>query len=73
MYKFFIAIFALCLITTVFTPAAEASNTVYITQQGKKYHKQDCKTIAKSSTAKTTIQEAKKQGYKPCKVCKPNK
>lgn len=74
MYKFFIAVLALCLITTVFTPAAEASNTVYVTKAGKKYHERDCQTLTKSKNIKAiSIQQAKNDGYKPCKVCRPNK
>lgn len=51
---------------------AKTGNTVYITPKGKKYHDRDCKTLVKSTkVSKTTVQQAKKQGYKSCKVCYP--
>ena len=51
---------------------ASSSVNVYVTPTGKKYHKRNCKTIAKSKTVTTlTIESAKKKGYTPCKVCNP--
>jgi hypothetical protein len=45
------------------------SQTVYITEQGKKYHAKNCSLVP---TGKKGIQlaEAKKLGYEPCKHCK---
>lgn len=51
---------------------AQSDSVVYITKSGKKYHYRNCKTIARSAQVyKTTIQNARKQGYTACKVCKP--
>ena len=46
------------------------SQTVYITNSGKKYHKEDCRYLSKSSIA-ISLQDAKEQSYTACKVCKP--
>jgi len=43
---------------------------VYITKTGKKYHRWDCRYLRKSSIP-ISLTEAKRRGYKPCKVCKP--
>jgi hypothetical protein len=42
----------------------------YITKTGKKYHNGNCRHLKKSKI-KITLEEAKKRGYTPCKVCKP--
>jgi hypothetical protein len=49
------------------SPAAEP--TVYCTEQGKAYHKKNCKLKTGSKGMKLSV--AKKKGYKACKVCKP--
>jgi hypothetical protein len=52
--------------------AATEATTVYVTPNGKKYHTQTCRTIAKSKTVTAiTKDEAIEQGYTACKVCKP--
>ena len=54
-------------------PAIEApyqAGMVYITDYGKKYHRNNCRML-KSIAGKMTPPEARAQGYKPCKVCKP--
>ena len=48
---------------------ADAS-LVAITAKGKKYHRPDCRTV-KQVMRKLTVDEARKLGYSPCKVCKP--
>ncbi len=41
--------------------------------KGKKYHKIDCITLSRSSSKLScTVSAARGQGYKPCKVCKPD-
>ena len=49
------------------------SKTVYIagSDEGEKYHRKDCRTLRKSEKVKTTVKEAKSDGYTACKVCKP--
>jgi hypothetical protein len=46
------------------------SATVYITKTGKKYHKDGCRYLSQSKI-KTTLKEAKANGYTACKVCHP--
>ncbi len=43
---------------------------VYITRSGKKYHRDGCRFLSKSRIP-IWLQEAKRQGYTPCSVCKP--
>ena len=45
---------------------------VYVTDTGEKYHKDDCRYLKESKTS-ISISEAIRQGYEPCKVCKPRK
>jgi hypothetical protein len=53
--------------------AVKASSViVYITDTGAKYHKDGCRYLRKSKI-KTTLQQAKADGYTACKVCKPPK
>lgn len=50
------------------TPPA-GSTIVYVVEKGKSYHKKNCQL--KSGSKGMSLAEAKKKGYKPCKVCKP--
>jgi hypothetical protein len=49
---------------------ASQAETVYITKTGKRYHRAGCRYLSHSSI-KTTVKEAKANGYTPCKVCHP--
>ena len=42
---------------------------VYVTKNGKKYHKQDCRLIKGKNAVKISKEEAIKKGYTPCKRC----
>jgi hypothetical protein len=42
--------------------------TVYIKEGGKKFHKLNCKLVAKGKKG-IKLSEAKKKGLTPCKVC----
>lgn len=44
--------------------------TVYVTEQGGKYHLAGCVSLSESKIA-TTLEEAKEQGYEPCAMCNP--
>lgn len=44
--------------------------TVYVKEGGKKYHKKNCKVVPTGKKA-IKLSEAVKNGYEPCKVCKP--
>ena len=58
------------LLCTAGAVGAKDSSMVVITAKGKKYHRPDCHTL-KKYVRTLTVEEAKKLGYKPCKVCKP--
>ena len=52
-------------------PKAQAKEiTVYITKTGNKYHRAGCKYLKKSCIP-ISLEEAKAEGYTPCKVCNP--
>ncbi len=71
----FFALFFVILLTAFArdtTKKVEPNNKVYVTAKGKKYHYKHCRTLNKAKKLKAlTISQAKKKGYKPCKVCKP--
>ncbi|MBN1869070.1 MAG: hypothetical protein JW847_00620 [Candidatus Omnitrophica bacterium] len=47
-----------------------AAEDVYITQQGTKYHKEDCRLIKnKENVTKMDKKQAIEEGYGPCKTC----
>ncbi len=48
----------------------EKSIIVYVTNSGKKYHKQGCSYL-KSSKIQIELEEAVNGGYEPCSICKP--
>lgn len=45
------------------------SSIVYVTKTGKKYHKDGCKSLAKSKIP-TPLKDAVKK-YTPCSICNP--
>lgn len=45
-------------------------SVVYITETGSKYHRYGCQYL-KDSCIEISLDEAKEQGYEPCKRCKP--
>lgn len=54
-----------------FKSSAENEDVVvYITETGEKYHREDCSSL-KDSKIETSLSEAKKAGYEPCKKCDP--
>ncbi len=52
----------------VFSFCKLKAQTVYIADNGKKYHQRNCSS-AKTGKHGIELAEAKKQGYEPCKVC----
>ena len=58
------------------TPAKanEASDQtmVYITKTGAKYHREGCRSLAKSKIP-ISVKDAKARGYAPCSICNPPK
>jgi micrococcal nuclease len=43
---------------------------VYVTNEGKKYHRDGCQHLAKSKN-RLTLKEVRDQKYEPCKYCRP--
>ena len=58
------------LIITITFSLNVASQTVYTTKSGEKYHKTNCRYL-KYSKKETTIKKVKAIGYVACKICKP--
>jgi len=54
------------------TPGTDSDGdvTVFITEQGRKYHRADCPHLTNGGRP-IFLEEAKKRGYTPCKACKP--
>jgi len=48
----------------------KSEETVYITNTGKKYHRDGCRFLSKSKIA-IKRKDAEAKGYEACKVCKP--
>ena len=42
---------------------------VYVTKNGKKYHKADCLLVSKKGAKPIALDEALKKGLKPCRKC----
>jgi micrococcal nuclease len=52
-------------------PSTDAGTpTVYITDTGKKYHREGCASLSRSKHA-VSLADAQSQGYGPCQNCKP--
>ena len=49
----------------------DAEKIVYIAKTGKKYHLENCRTLRGEKEA-IDLNEAIKNGYETCKVCKPD-
>lgn len=62
---------ALILSMALGAAAHKSDPTVYVTEQGKKYHLKNCRLKHGSTGIKLSV--AKQKGYKPCAVCKPPK
>jgi competence protein ComEC len=54
-------------------PQTAKPGTVFVTHAGKYYHREKCRywDLAKTKTP-LPLKEAKKRGYAPCRVCRPN-
>ncbi len=75
MRVFRLTVVAYCVIFLIFAslPAAETSKqTVYVTQTGKKYHRDGCRYLGKSRIPKD-LKAALAEGYTACSRCGPPK
>ena len=58
----------LCMMFLLVSSFAFASD-VYVTENGKKYHKADCRFVKNREAQEIDKDEAIAQGYKPCGRC----
>ena len=70
MKRHLAAVFIAALLVSILCAQSKEA-TVYVTAQGKKYHMQHCRTIAKSAAVPVDKASAEQQGYSECKVCAP--
>lgn len=69
MKKKICSVFVLLVLFAVIFAETEVK-TVFVTEKGKKYHSENCRTLAKSKDLiQLTLEEAIEKGYKVCKVC----
>ena len=57
-------------VAVLITSNTSAQTEVFVTEQGKSYHKKECRFLPKSHI-ETSIKRAKAKGYLACKVCVP--
>ncbi|MDR1948448.1 MAG: thermonuclease family protein [Spirochaetaceae bacterium] len=50
--------------------AGEGEQTVYVTNSGEKYHRENCRSLRRSKIA-LPLADAVRSGYGPCSICKP--
>jgi micrococcal nuclease len=48
----------------------EEGLTVYVTNSGEKYHRENCRSLRRSKIA-LPLEDAVRSGYGPCSICKP--
>ncbi|MDR2069167.1 MAG: thermonuclease family protein [Spirochaetaceae bacterium] len=49
---------------------ADADTTVYVTNTGRRYHRENCASLRRSRIP-ISLGEAVRSGYGPCSICKP--
>jgi micrococcal nuclease len=54
----------------LFLLGADGNTTVYVTNTGTKYHRENC-TSLRSSKRSISLNDAAGQGYGPCGICRP--
>lgn len=64
-----IFILSIILVSSLFFLGAE-DTPVYVTNSGKKYHREDCGSLGRSKIG-VSLEDAIQSGYEPCKVCNP--
>ena len=57
-------------VQTTSLPPLLDTDFCYITENGKKFHRKNCRYLYKSNI-KIIVKEAKEKGFSPCSVCKP--
>jgi hypothetical protein len=76
VFALFLALFAYTSVVHVSGASAQQVEqdakevTVYVTDTGKRYHRDGCRYLAYSKHA-IALKDAVARGYTPCHVCKP--
>jgi micrococcal nuclease len=60
----------LCAAAVLFLLGADGNTTVYVTNTGVKYHRENC-TSLRSSKRSISLEDAVSRGYDPCGICRP--
>ncbi|MFH1655552.1 MAG: hypothetical protein ABH954_02955 [Candidatus Omnitrophota bacterium] len=63
-----LTVLIMCLVFLTITSSVFAED-VYITKQGKKYHKENCRFIANRDTQEIGLEDANAKGLTPCSKC----
>ena len=63
-----IMMLGLCMAFLTMSSLAFAED-VFVTERGKKYHQETCRTIKKSKVIALDELKAKEKGYAPCRRC----
>ena len=61
----------LLFVIIAFQVLAQQEVIVYITENGKKYHREYCRTTKNKKTYSIKLKEAVSKGYTACGVCNP--
>ena len=61
---------AILLLVLVAISAYAEDTTVYVTETGARFHREDCRSL-RASSIPLTLSEAIRQGYTPCGICQP--
>jgi hypothetical protein len=64
-------ILILTLVLIIISLSGLQAQTVYVTDNGKKYHAKNC-SLVKTGKKGLEMKEAIRQGYTACNICKPD-
>ena len=67
--KIFLIIALLFSVSLLFL-GADGKETVYVTNSGGKYHRENCSSLSRSKIA-ISLDDAVRSDYEPCSICKP--
>ena len=72
MKKFIIFLLMISFLTVATSCYSDPENDtmVYITATGQKYHRENCRYV-RGKAIEISLSKAQREGYDPCKVCKP--
>ena len=68
--RIFLAIMMLVCAVSIALASGQVNSQVVVTPTGKKYHRPDCRTLHQEMRW-LSVEQAKAEGYQPCKVCRP--